>query len=128
MKIRLLKKFKFFACFDWFYTKVDEHYQLVARYEDGKFTAYAESDYDNGLYTVTENYPVQITWKDFITNIVKCTLRNQKHHRKPYYIYIYNGKCKECGRPVKFDDFEAYCGWKCDSCWKKFWDDIEDEL
>lgn len=128
MKIRLLKKFKFYACFDWFYTKSDEHYSLVAKYENGKFTAHAEGEYDNGLYVVTELYPVEITWKDFIYNIVNAELRHQKKNRKSYYIYIFNGKCKECGKPVTMNNFEPYLGFQCEDCNAKMWQELEDDL
>ena len=101
--------------------------QLGYVYENRRYVGKKET-FGFVLWDAAQSLNINTYSSRFITNIVKCTLRNQKHHRKPYYIYIYNGKCKECGRPVKFDDFEAYCGWKCDSCWKKFWDDIEDEL
>lgn len=126
MKFRELKKKKWFACFDWFYTEKDEHYDVSVLYNVGGLYADAESEYDNGLYIVTSRYPFEVTWKDLKYNMTHYTKRHQEKHRKPYQIVEYTGKCKTCGKQIDFR--EAVHNWNnCAECDVKLYESICEE-
>ena len=127
MNFRELKRKKWFANFDWFYTKEGEHYDVYVLYNVGGLYADAESEYDNGLYVVTSRYPFEITWKDIKYNMTHYTKRLQKEHRKPYQIIEYKGKCKTCGKQIDFR--EAVHNWNnCEECDFKLYESICSEV
>lgn len=123
MKFRKLKKKKFKICFDWFQTDTDDPHVIVS-YDGNKLSATYEWEYENGLYTETGYDNLPITWKAIKYNLSHYTKRRQEKNKMPYYVYIYNGKCCDCGKQVDFNkDFEDYMGWRCEECFDKLYDD-----
>ena len=115
-------------CFDWFQTDTDDPHVIVS-YDGNKLSATYEWEYENGLYTESGYGDLPITWKAIKYNLSHYTKRHQKENRMPYYVYIYNGKCCDCGKEVDFDKhFEEYLGWRCDECFDKWMDKLNKEL
>ena len=126
MSFRELKKKKWFARFDWFYTKEDEHYDTYVLHNVGELYADAESEYDNGLYIVTSRYSFVPTWKDLKHNMTHYTKRHQEKYRKPYQIVEYTGKCKTCGKEINFREAVHNCN-NCEECDIKLYERICEE-
>lgn len=122
MKFRDLKHKKFIIYFDCFINNSGEHYNTVARYEDG-LSGTAEWEYDNGLYTETGYYVLNLTWKDIKYNLSHYDKRLQEKYRIPYSILVYNGKCRKCKNHISFKEFEEWNG-ICEECGKKLYDTL----
>ena len=80
MKFQELKKKKFIIHFDWFYNEYGEHYGTIICQNEGLY-GMAEWEYDNGLYTESGYYDLNLTWKDIKHNLSHYKLRSQKEHR-----------------------------------------------
>jgi hypothetical protein len=119
MKFKDLKKKKFIIHFDWFYNNDGEHYGTIIC-QNEELYGMAEWEYDNGLYTESGYYDLNLTWKDIKHNLSHYKLRHQKEHRKPYYIWIYEGKCRKCGKPISFKEWKENDTW-CENCQDDYW-------
>lgn len=103
MKIRKLKNKDFVMYFKEFFRRegiyIDSECESFIVKQGKELYIHASWDYDNGLYTESGYEPIKITWKDLIYSLKHC---KSKYNR----FYIFDGKCKRCGRKLTKDNFK----------------------